>query len=461
MKTSKIKNFVKSFIQQHNLIAKNDRILVAVSGGKDSVALLDILSKLQDDLDFSLALAHVNHHLRKDSNKDALFVERLTKKYGCAFYCEGIFITKGNRSLEEKAREARYEALEKMRRQAKADTIAVAHTKDDNAETLIFRFLGGSALHGLSGIQAVNGTIIRPLLCLTRADIDHYIHENRLEFREDPTNKNNEFTRNRIRNILIPMLQKEFNPNIIETLGDSSYLFSESHIFFQSVAQKIIKKYAKKNAREFTISLTHLKKYQKIYWYYILRVMLGNFMDFKKIRFASLRNFIERLQSVQKHAENFSVNISKDTILSKNYDTLTVLRSKNDKKNAQSYIISGPGYCSWNGKQLLLQVTDYNDKIINSMDSNMLYFDYDTLKWPLTVRTIQKGDRFRPLGLEGSKKLSDYCIDKKISREERKALPLFISGNTIIGVFNYTIAEEYKIKKTTKRILTISLGGVS
>jgi len=459
MKNSNIINQIKHFIRSHNLIEKNDRILVAVSGGKDSIILLDILSQLQSDLDFSLAVAHVNHNLRKDSKKDALFVERLARKYKLPFYYEDVCINKKGASLEEKARNARYTALEIMRKFAKASKIAVAHTKDDNAETLIFRFLAGSALHGLSGIQAVNDKIIRPLLCLDRALVNQYSKNTKLTFHEDSTNENNKFTRNRIRNVLIPILKKDYNQNIIETLNESSYLFSESHAFFRSVAQKIIDKHVQKNTKEFTVSLTKLKKYPKIYWYYILREMLNNFIDFKKIRFAALRNFIERLQSIQKHSDNFSMYVSKDIILCKKYDMLTVLRRLMHKKDMSSIVMSEPGYSSWNGKQLLLQVTDYNDKIINNMDMNALYFDYDTIDWPLTVRTMQRGDRFQPLGLQGSKKLSDFFIDKKVEKEKRVTIPLFISANTIIGVFNYTIAEEYKIKKTTKRILKISLGG--
>ncbi len=459
MESTRIKNLVKHFIETHNLTAKNDRILVAVSGGKDSITLLDILSKLRDSLSFSLCVAHVDHKLRKDSKKDALFVKELAKKYGFPCYSADVHIEKSKGALEEKAREARYIALEKMRSRANAHKIAVAHTKDDNAETMIFRFLGGSAMHGLSGIQPMQGTIIRPLLSLQRADIDHYIEEEKLLFHEDHTNKNNIFTRNRIRHLLIPLIKKEFNPNIIETLNHSAYLFSENHTFLQNETHKIIKTYVQKKDNGCSILGADLMKYPKIYWYYILREMIKTMIDFKKIRFASLQNFIKKLQSMQKNSSNFALNVSKNVKLSKNYDTIAVLLEHSNKRQNALCTIEQPGFYEWNGKQLVLQVADNNGKIINSMDKNMLYLDCDKVIWPLTVRSMQRGDRFKPMGLGGSKKLSDFFIDKKIDRKKRDEIPLFISDNNIIGVFHYTIAQGYTISKTTKRILTISLGG--
>lgn len=240
-----MKNLIKTIQNtafQDQLFAKNSKILVAVSGGPDSTCLLDVFSKLQKKYDLELSIAHVNYHLRgHDSDRDEEFVKKLAEKYKLSLDILDAEIGEKDRS-EEKLRSVRYDFFEKVREGNKFELIAVAHNADDQAETVLMRLIRGTGLNGLSAMSAKNRKIIRPLLEISRQEIVAYLKENKLKYRIDKTNKQSIYLRNKIRNELIPYLEKNFNPKIREVLAKSAKTFAEDYVVIEGITEKAWKK---------------------------------------------------------------------------------------------------------------------------------------------------------------------------------------------------------------------------
>jgi len=258
------KNLVKtiqSFSFQENLWQKGSRIVVGVSGGPDSVCLLDFWAKMKPKYDLELIIAHVNYGLRgKDSERDEKFVRELAEKYEIKIEISRrgsvspdhndqkrsnlSNLKPGFRKFpsENELRDVRYAFFEKVRQENNFDLIAVAHNQDDQAETVLMRLIRGAGLKGLSGMNSKNNLVIRPLLKTSRKEILNYLHANNLKFRTDKTNKTNLFLRNKIRNKLLPILEKEFNPNIKKTLAESAVAIGSDDVFLNKLAEKYYRK---------------------------------------------------------------------------------------------------------------------------------------------------------------------------------------------------------------------------
>jgi tRNA(Ile)-lysidine synthase len=234
-----MKNLIKQV--QNNVFGKNlwerdSKIVLGVSGGPDSVCMLDVFAKLSKKYGFSLIIAHVNYHLRgQDSIKDEKFVAKLAEKYKLPLE---ILDWNGKTIDENSLRNVRYEFFEKIRKENKFDSIAVAHNKNDQIETFLMRILRGSGLSGLSAIKWRNGNIIRPLLGTNREEIIEHLKQNSIVYRTDKTNKKNLFLRNKIRNKLIPQLEKEYNPAIIDTIFNSVMSIAEDYSFLSDLTTK-------------------------------------------------------------------------------------------------------------------------------------------------------------------------------------------------------------------------------
>lgn len=231
-------------IKKFNLIEEGDRIVMAVSGGPDSIAMLDILIKIRDKLNFSLCVAHVNHMIREEAEEDKKFVENYCKKNNIDFYSKSIDVQKlaNNNKIgtEEAGRLVRYDFFDEVLEKTNSNKIAIAHNKNDRAETIIMNTLRGSGISGLKGIEVIRGKYIRPLIECERKDIENYCKQKNINPRIDKTNFDNTYTRNKIRNVVIPYIQKEFNPNIINTLERLSQLVCEEEEYIE---KQIIKTY--------------------------------------------------------------------------------------------------------------------------------------------------------------------------------------------------------------------------
>ena len=244
-----IENEILNTIKKYNLIKNNEKIICAVSGGPDSICMLDVLSKLNEEkkLDIEIVVSHVNHMIRKEAAEDEKYVENYCKKYGIKFYSKRIdvnqYANNKKQGMEEAGRNVRYAFFEEILEKEKADKIAIAHNKNDKIETIIMNVLRGSGISGLKGIEPIrNNKHIRPLIDIERFKIEEYCEKNKLEPRIDKTNFVNDCTRNKVRNIVLPYINKEFNPNIIETINRLSVVINEEDRYLNEKTVEIFNK---------------------------------------------------------------------------------------------------------------------------------------------------------------------------------------------------------------------------
>ena len=243
-----MKQKVIQTIKKYNLINSGDKIILGVSGGPDSIAMLDILRQLMSELKFDIFVVHINHNIRgKDADEDEKYVKKYCQKYNIKFFAKKIdvpTIAKNEKiGTEEAGRKVRYEYFEEILKETKSNKIAIAHNKNDKVETIIMHLLRGSGISGLKGIEPIRGNkFIKPLIECDRQEIEKYCRENNLQPRIDKTNFENEYTRNKIRNIVIPYIKKEFNPNIIETITRLAEVVSSEDDFIENIANENYKK---------------------------------------------------------------------------------------------------------------------------------------------------------------------------------------------------------------------------
>ena len=238
---------VLSTIEKYNLIQAKDKIVLGVSGGPDSLFMLDILNKLKEKLQFEIVVAHVNHKIRKEADDEEEFVKQFCDKIKVDFYSKRIEVEKyanNNKiGLEEAGRKIRYKFFDEIAQITNSNKIAIAHNKNDKVETILMNLLRGSGITGLQGIQPKkDNKIIRPIIEIERKDIEKYCEEENLEPRIDKSNQDNTYTRNKIRNIVIPYINQEFNPNFIETMTRLSELITEENAFLNKLTETEYKK---------------------------------------------------------------------------------------------------------------------------------------------------------------------------------------------------------------------------
>ena len=257
-------------IKKYNLIENGDRIVLGVSGGPDSITMLDILRQLREELEFEIVVAHINHMIREEAIEDEKYVQEYCKKNNIECYIKRIDVEKIANTkkigTEEAGRKVRYEFFEEILQKTGSNKIGIAHNKNDKIETIIMHILRGSGISGLKGIEPKrDNKYIRPLIECERSEIEQYCEENKLEPRIDKTNFENEYTRNKIRNIVIPYIKKEFNPNIIETMNRLSEVITEEDDYLEKETQKIYNKILlEKNDKQIILKLKEFNEQETV-----------------------------------------------------------------------------------------------------------------------------------------------------------------------------------------------------
>lgn len=293
-----MKDKVIKTIKKYNLINKGDKIVLGVSGGPDSISMLDILNSIKDEIGFEIYVAHINHLIREEAIDDEKYVEEYCKKNNIEFFAKRIDVLKiadaQKIGTEEAGRKVRYEFFEEIYSKVGANKIAIAHNKNDKVETIIMHLLRGSGLSGLKGIEPIrNNKYIRPLIECERSEIEKYCKENNLNPRIDKTNFENEYTRNKIRNIVIPYIKKEFNPNIIETLDRLSEVATDEgnyiNIQVQNTYNKLLVEKTEKQIilkwKEFNLQEKIIKSRLILY---TIKELMGSTEGIEKIHIESI-----------------------------------------------------------------------------------------------------------------------------------------------------------------------------
>ncbi len=293
-------------IEEYNLIENGDKIVVGVSGGPDSICLVDILNEIKNDkkIDFEIVICHINHMIREEAKEDQEFVKEYAVSKNIPFYSKEVDVAKLAQdkkiSTEEAGRNVRYEFFQEILQKINGNKIATAHTKNDNAETVLMNLLRGSGTSGLKGISPIRDKkYIKPLIEITREEVEEYCRENKLNPRYDKTNQENIYTRNKVRNILIPLIKKEFNPNIIETIDRLSKLITKDNEYLDRIAKEkydelLIKEEEKEiilNLKKFNIQDQVIKSRIIIY---TIKRLLGTSQGIEKIHIDDIIKLCEK-----------------------------------------------------------------------------------------------------------------------------------------------------------------------
>ncbi len=434
---------LKLFLETHQLLQVGDKVLLAVSGGVDSVALAHLLSRTG----VYFALAHCNFQLRDEaSDGDEVFVEQLAKKLGCPFFStrfdtQNVMQERGQ-SMQVVARELRYEWLEKIRQENDYQYIATAHHLNDSIETALYNFTKGTGIRGLHGIPHKNGAIIRPLLFATRTEIETYLAVQGLTHREDHSNQERKYSRNKIRLDVIPVL-KEINPGLEKTMQQNFQHLRETQWLFEFAVAQFREKWVREMPDGFSIQILPLRKHPAGL------TLLHEWLSPCGFTSDQLENaLIENTQTgAIFYSESHRLLVDRDQLFVQEYlPELTQFELLETDSNLRL-------------DRMLLEI-EYKEGQPESflLPEEGLMVDHRLLVYPLTVRRWQAGDVFQPLGMTGHQKVQDFFSNLKLSRFEKENAWILENGDgQIIGILSYRLDDRFKITPKTVKYMKMTL----
>jgi tRNA(Ile)-lysidine synthase len=452
---------VKCYCDRNGLITIGDTILIACSGGPDSLALVDILLKLQKAYQLKLAVAHFDHMFRgAESKADAEFVAAFCREKNIAYYQKTFdvpaYIKKTGFSPEEAARIVRYEFLRSVAKKIGDAKIATGHHQDDQAETVLIHLFRGAGSSGIGGIRPVSRGIIRPLLSVTRQEIEEYCENNYLSPRIDRTNYQTDYLRNRIRLQLLPELIENFNPAMKTALCKSAEIIAAEHDFIRQSVERI---WTDIVSHEGESIIFHREKFNQLHisqkrelFRMAIEKKQGN------LRGISFKHVEKMIVLSEKGFVGTQIELPGNLIFKCNYQQMTLADSQAGIKKLDSlYVVLAPQGDTYIPALKATVQVEFTDSFIKHADQNSLFFDFDQLVPPLFIRYRQAGDRFRPSGMAGSKKLKDFFIDYKLERQKRDIVPILCDQQRILWVIGYRQSEYGKASEKTKKCLRVSI----
>lgn len=432
------------YIRQQQLFNEGDRLLLAVSGGKDSV----LMTQLFAQSNYRFGIAHCNFQLRgEEANQDAVFVEELAKSLKVPFF-KTTFDTKGfakqeKISIQMAARDLRYDWLEEIRVAEGYSYIAVAHHQTDSVETVLLNLVRGTGIAGLHGILPKREHIVRPLLAFTGEEVAQCIHEHDFPYREDRSNKEVKYARNKIRLEVLPAL-KVINPTLEKTFTLASKRFLALEKFLNRQIEDIRKGlFTEKEANVYYVSIALLKDF--------VEDSFVLYEIFKPFGFSEtvLQSLMEGLADPKSgnlfYSETHQMLVNRDEL---------IIRRIQDEREESILIHQLPMSFNWEGKSYSVFFKDISEGIENWLNAETVVLDAGKVTFPIKVRSWKDGDFFKPLGLGGKKKISDFLINQKISLDQKRRIPLFINTNQdILSVAVLRVDDRYKITTETKKVI--------
>jgi len=441
-------------INKNFAFLRKSKILIAISGGIDSV----ILTHLLQQLNFAISLAHCNFNLRgEESNKDEKFVRELAKNLKVPVFIKSFktkeYAKENKLSIQETARNLRYNWFEELLKQNNLDYVLTAHNLNDNLETFLINFTRGTGLQGLTGIPVINNKTVRPLLEFSREHIENFAKENNINWREDQSNANTKYTRNKIRHKVLPIL-KEINPNILDSfknttlhLKDSEKIINEKVTEVREEIFNINKSEEGRSVLKLNIQKIQNLKHPKVYLYELLK-------EYGFTEWNDILNLLTTQSGKQIFSKTHRLIKDRDYLL-----LAEVEKAKSKKQKVFSIEENDTEFNIQNQKfkvsvKLILnnQSKTFNPKPL----TQNLIFDKDLLKFPLKVRKWQNGDYFYPIGMTGKKKLSKFFKDEKYSLLEKENIWLLLSDTKIVWVIGKRQDNRFKVTDKTSQILEIS-----
>lgn len=420
---------VRNTIIKHRLINRGERVLVALSGGSDSVSMLNILIALSKEMYFSVCAAHLNHNIRAEAGEDERFVRELCSSYGIDCFVKSVDVTayakERSISTELAGREIRYAFFEELRGEKGIDKIATAHNKNDSAESILLHLIRGCGIDGLSGISPQRDNhIIRPIIDLCKSEIEEYCKANSLKYVVDKTNFKTDYTRNKIRLLLMPVIEKEINPNFVNTVTENADIFTEASEFLDSYSEKVYNNICRNNTADIDRLLSEDTA--------VIRCILQRlYCEYKKSHEKLSVKYINELINIIKCGEN-SKTINLPNKISARIEYGRLYFTDTEKKSK--------GFCYPLCENEEIFVSECGFSVIikrenafeNSTKSKIFFYADDNSEF--MIRSRQNGDIFFPVGMQGRKRISDLFCDMKIPSAKRDNIPLLLCNGEIVWV---------------------------
>lgn len=433
-----------AFIQQNELFQVSDRVLLTVSGGRDSVFMVHLFNEAK----LNFGIAHCNFSLRGDeSDEDERFVKDLAEALDVPLYTTRFdtkaYATAHGISIQMAARELRYDWFQKLKSENQYQYIATAHHLSDHTETILLNLVRGTGIAGLHGILPRRGDIVRPLLFLSRGEIDHYVKELNIPYREDSSNASSKYARNKIRLKVVPPLL-ELNKDLDATFLENSKRFAELEDFLNQEVGRLRQSLFKENSEgHIYIPLPPLKSLrpQKLLLFELFRPY-----GFQESTISDLAGSWDGQPGKQFEATEYTLILDRQQL---------ILKKNTGLQTAETIITEDTTLAAWNNKTIRISEA-LAEKVWLNKAPNWAYFDKDLLQFPLRLRLWHKGDFFYPFGMKGKKKLSDFFTEKKIPLTQKKSIPVLENGNgDILWIAGYRSDDRYKVTRQTKKVLIL------
>ena len=453
---------VQQTIGRHRMLAAEETIVVAVSGGVDSMVMLHLLLRLRTCCSISLHVAHLNHELRgAESAETANFV-----RTHCEIHQIPVTVASADGrmlrdrrlgSIQAVARDLRYRFLEQVADEQNADKIAVGHHRDDQAETVLMNLLRGSGIRGLGGIPPVRGRIIRPLIDCAREEIEQYARKERIPYVEDSSNRTLVYSRNRIRLQLLPELAKRFNPRVVHALANAATILEAEDALLDGMAEKELRAVLVSRSREaFVLSIPQMATLPSALRWRMIRRVAEELRGGRPGLTFQQTLAIDRL--VMTRGAQGAVYAPGGLRVQRADDRLVLSLGEGQ---ARGRILSCPmvvpGVTVIPGVLLSLRSEMLQKGAVDHLvsDAFTALLDADRIGMELHVRGWQEGDRFVPFGMGGRKKLQDFFVDAKVPRDQRRSVPFVVSGDQIVWVVGFRVDERFRVTDSTQRILRV------
>ncbi len=451
---------VQNTIEKYHLLQKGDTVVVALSGGADSCALLWCLVRLSGQFGLKLITAHFNHGLRQEqSDEDEVFCRSLAQKLDVDFLTRKMpdpLVPRGV-SPEDYFRRERYRFLDSVAADCGANKIALGHHLQDQAETVLLNILRGSGLDGLKGFLPIrDGKYIRPLIEVTRPDITATLQDAGIDFRTDSSNSSPVYLRNRLRGELIPLLQKKYNPGIEQNLARMAEIVRRDDEWIGGHVDAILKspriQYCENRV---TFSAEYFKSLHETLRFRLVKALLENLAP-EGGGFS-----FSHIQAVVDLATNRStgkiITLPHRLRAQKEYDFVILDRKAEERAADYKYPLTVPGTVDVKERNIQLSTKRGVPEDINFNSVDRVFFDEDKIKKPLLIRNRRKGDWFEPLGTRGSQKIKKLFIDRKVPKAERESIALIADENSIIWIENMHISERVKVTHDTNNVLILEI----
>jgi tRNA(Ile)-lysidine synthase len=452
---------VNQTIEKYNLLEKGERVVVALSGGPDSTALLAVLASIAQELDLSLIVAHFNHGLRgAESDEDENISRDSSEKRGFPFVSGKMDQRKGNKGLspEDFYRRQRYNFLNKVAKNYQAQKIALGHNLQDQAETVLLNILRGSGLEGLKGFLPMrDGKFIRPLIEISRQEIISFLNEAGIPYRQDSSNKNKIYLRNQIRSELIPYLKKKFNPKIEENLAQmAEILRPEDEFIRHHVAYALKSSVIERQQDRILLKIADINKLHPAIRWRLFKTLLESLSPAKNgfsfIHIKSLDNLTKKCESGKRVVLPLGIEARRE------YDNLILERKKVCSKQMEyEYTMNIPGSLYVKERKLTVRSELTTKENVDFNGKNEVYLDLDKIQQPVILRNRRDGDWFQPLGMQGRQKIKYFFIDHKMPRCERNEIMLFVDQLSVIWIENIHLNDRVKITAETKNVLKLEI----